>query len=497
MWTFTCVEQFTLGLTYEQKTKQQGNRDSCTLGLVLYPAKQIHPLISTHHSTITPLQILLQTTRTTIHSTTNSQQPLGQIYTLPTMQYDFRLAVPRAGRALGWSSEIEGILFGSSSSDLEHLLLVPVQPVSSYTATTSSADTVTAAATSVAVTSAAVTGVATAVTTTAAANTTTMTTTSTGKSLVTFCSLPEDIHWLIFNHLNDPADLTCLGLAFPYLWDITQKTILRRYASQLGQWAGQQLVCIGLDHPDDFPPGLYSADELERINGNQSFTLDGVAVTRNDTVLANGMAITQLSINVYEPSVDDEIPKPLTLHNLCQLPNVCFENDATIDEKSRRVFAECIRRCQNPSQTSCIQEVRRKRGEIVTKSSPFIPRDQAWILRNLTTREFVTAAGIALDKKFIDGPFIKGIGFGEVVMSRVCWASYFRTDLAYSRYVNRGIWAGDRFDITTRGQHDESTKDEEGEWKDVSKEVAEGIALIWQYKYGNGWRTVARKIVAN
>ncbi|KFY65414.1 hypothetical protein V496_02606 [Pseudogymnoascus sp. VKM F-4515 (FW-2607)] len=304
------------------------------------------------------------------------------------MQYDFRLTVPRVGRALGWSSEIEGILFGSSSSDLEHLLIVPIQPASSYAATTSSAATVTAAA---AVTAdAAVIAAASAAAATAAADATTTTMTTTGKTLVTFCSLPQDIHWLIFDHLNDPADLTCLGLAFPYLWDITQKIV----------------------------------------------------------------------------------------------------------EKSRRVFAECIRRCQNPGQTSFIQEVRRKRGEIVTKSSPFIPRDQAWILWNLTRREFVTAVGIALEEKFIDGPFIKGIGFGEIVMLLVCWSSFFEPDLAYSRYVNRGVWAGDRFDITTRGQHDESTKDEK-EWKDVSKEIVENIAKLWQYKYGNGWRKIARKIVAN
>ncbi|KAL5348448.1 hypothetical protein ACLOAV_006931 [Pseudogymnoascus australis] len=346
------------------------------------------------------------------------------------MQYDFRLAVPRVGRALGWSSEIEGILFGSSSSDLEHLLIVPIQPASSYAATTSSAAAATVAATVTA--AAAVTAAATAVTTTtaatAAADATTTTMTTTGKTLVTFCSLPQDIHWLIFDHLNDPADLTCLGLAFPYLWDITQKIVLRRYASQLGQWAGQQLVCAGKDLPNDLPPRMYSADVFERLmfqrlNWNQGFALDGVVITRNmgnTMVAANGMAIPELTIKVYEPSLDDEIPKPLTLHNLCQLPNVCFEEDVTIDEKSRRVFAECIRRCQNPGQTSCIQEVRRKRGEIVTKSSPFIPMDQAWILRNLTKREFVTAAGIALEEKFIDGPFIKGIGFGEVVMSRVC-----------------------------------------------------------------------------
>ncbi|KFY93823.1 hypothetical protein V498_04207, partial [Pseudogymnoascus sp. VKM F-4517 (FW-2822)] len=259
------------------------------------------------------------------------------------MQYDFRLTVPRVGRALGWSSEIEGILFGSSSSDLEHLLIVPIQPASSYAATTSSAATVTAAA---AVTAdAAVIAAASAAAATAAADATTTTMTTTGKTLVTFCSLPQDIHWLIFDHLNDPADLTCLGLAFPYLWDITQKIVLRRYASQLGQWAGQQLVCAGKDLPNDLPPRMYPADMFQRLmfqrlNGNQSFPLDGAVITRNmgNTMIgANGMVIPELTIKVYEPSLDDEIPKPLTLHNLCQLPNVCFEEDVTIDEKSRRV----------------------------------------------------------------------------------------------------------------------------------------------------------------
>lgn len=346
------------------------------------------------------------------------------------MQYDFRLAVPRVGRALGWSSEIEGILFGSSSSDLEHLLIVPIQPASSYAATTSSAATVTAAA---AVTAdAAVISAASAAAATAAAGATTTTMTTTGKTLVTFCSLPQDIHWLIFDHLNDPADLTCLGLAFPYLWDITQKIVLRRYASQLGQWAGQQLVCAGKDLPNDLPPRMYPADMFQRLmfqrlNGNQSFTLDGAVITRNmgNTMIgANGMVIPELTIKVYEPSLDDEIPKPLTLHNLCQLPNVCFEEDVTIDEKSRRVFAECIRRCQNPGQTSCIQEVRRKRGEIVTKSSPFIPRDQAWILRNLTRREFVTAVGIALEEKSSMGHSSRVLASGRL-SCRSCAGLHF------------------------------------------------------------------------
>lgn len=118
----------------------------------------------------------------------------------------------------------------------------------------------------------------------------------------------------------------------------------------------------------------------------------------------------------------------------------------------------------------------------------FVPKDQAWILRNLTTKEFVTSGGIALDEKFINGPFIRGIGFGEVVMSRTCWSSSDSISMAYRGQIHRGVWAGHRFDITTRGRHDESTRDGEEEWKDVSEEVAAEIAAIWESEFGPKWR---------
>lgn len=40
----------------------------------------------------------------------------------------------------------------------------------------------------------------------------------------------------------------------------------------------------------------------------------------------------------------------------------------------------------------------------------------------------------------------------------------------------------------TQKRHDESIKDEEGEWQDVSEEVAAEIAAIWESEYGAGWR---------
>lgn len=100
---------------------------------------------------------------------------------------------------------------------------------------------------------------------------------------------------------------------------------------------------------------------------------------------------------------------------------------------------------------SLYSAISNKCSKICANGSLFVPKDQAWILRNLTTKEFVTSGGIALDEKFINGPFIRGIGFGEVVMSRTCWSSSDRISMTYRGQIHRGVWAGHRFDITTRG----------------------------------------------
>lgn len=46
-------------------------------------------------------------------------------------------------------------------------------------------------------------------------------TAATRNPLDTFSTLPLDILSMIFDHLDDIADLTCVALATPYLWGVT------------------------------------------------------------------------------------------------------------------------------------------------------------------------------------------------------------------------------------------------------------------------------------
>ena len=69
----------------------------------------------------------------------------------------------------------------------------------------------------------------------------------------------------------------------------------------------------------------------------------------------------------------------------------------------------------------------------------FYPSDQLWILRNLTTREYVRAVAIALTSEHIHGPEIDLVGFGEVILSRVCWSTSPPVARTYDGNIHRGI----------------------------------------------------------
>ncbi|KAI0889775.1 uncharacterized protein GGS22DRAFT_149136 [Annulohypoxylon maeteangense] len=118
--------------------------------------------------------------------------------------------------------------------------------------------------------------------------------------------------------------------------------------------------------------------------------------------------------------------------------------------------------------------------------------DQPWILRNLTTKQFVRAEAIALRPEYVHGPRIEGLGFGHVVLARTGWSSYLTSNLAYMLKTNhavdiaRGVWAGHCFDITTLAKHEETTKAEE--WADVSQEVVKEIDTIYTVRFGPDWK---------
>jgi hypothetical protein len=127
----------------------------------------------------------------------------------------------------------------------------------------------------------------------------------------------------------------------------------------------------------------------------------------------------------------------------------------------------------------------------------YFPADRAWVLRNLTKREYVRAEALALYPDECEGPFVgvPGVrpGLGEAIMSRIAWSSDFSDECYYGEGITRGVWAGDRFDIRAVGTVDLESDDElEEPWKDVSTEVACETFCTWDKFRAHGWRQCFR-----
>ncbi|ELR08551.1 hypothetical protein VC83_04049 [Pseudogymnoascus destructans] len=384
----------------------------------------------------------------------------------------FRLAAPRAREALSGGHKLGEILFNTSPTVLVYLLAVPVQPKKRLAASevvTKALKTPTALQSGGLASSSKQDGAISSAKRKADTEEQLDFSLRNGKQAkteathtpATFCALPRELHELIFGFVKRLKDLACFGLTNTYFWNISHEIIQHRFASELGTWAGKQIVNVGdYTAPGDYPPGLFSPEEEKYLTNKQFQYCDGAG---------------------------EQHLTPLTLYHLTESSNFEMVEAKEISTQSTRLLGGLMMRCQNSPTDSRI--VRSRSKEIIhANDSAFLPRDQAWILRNLTTKEFVTAIGIALDAKYIDGPFIGCIGFGEVVMSRICWSSDPSISMRYTGEIWRGVWAGHRFDITTVSRHEESTKNEK--WTDVSKEVAAEIAAIWESEYGADWRNI-------
>lgn len=255
---------------------------------------------------------------------------------------------------------------------------------------------------------------------------------------LTLSNLPPEIHHLIFDDLGYIVDTICFGLTSRYFWTFAEKLVFDYYASFLGRWAGKNIVCVGEDvEPGDYPPGLFSASEL----GELVMILD----------------------------------QPLNLYHMA-LPGSCdMETENNIRYESSRIYLGCYSR---------IKHFHRAFFEacpviVVSDESRYFPKHLPWILRNLTTKEFVRSEAIpppepgSSPKESVLGCD----GFGKIVMSRILWSTSPSTALNDRSNVLRGVWAGHCFDITTMTRHEEETGGEA--WMDVTDEVAKEIAEVW------------------
>lgn len=279
-----------------------------------------------------------------------------------------------------------------------------------------------------------------------------------------FLSLSAELHDLIFEELSYIENVVNLSLTSQYFFGLGRRHIRNFFASYLGSWAGESIICVG-DYCEkgDYPLSVLQDEEMQK-----SLNLDDCSKT---------LSLYDFASECDEVQGHVRFP-PLFGQMLGESPGFAKDYHRMPD-----VLRDQVWKVLNP------------------RVSDFYPKDQLWILRNLTIREYVRADAIAIElkPKYIDGPQISPVGFGEIIISRVCWSSDSSVAMMNEGSIHRGVWSGHRIDITTFTRHEQEVVEEQNrendpnakervEWRDVSDEVTEETSRIWESEFGPDWR---------
>jgi hypothetical protein len=243
------------------------------------------------------------------------------------------------------------------------------------------------------------------------------------------------------------------------LFYICRNRIVSVLKSQCGRLAGTSLICVG-DYlaPDDYPPGIdWQSAMEERQNMYQKWVrIDGHSDSEGPEME-----------NLYYLAADFLPPRD---------PNG-FAPIGTMSCENFRGFVKFYIRLPRANREDLDFLINFDHHKLY-------PKGPEWVLRNLTTKEFVRRSVVAHGT---NGPFSSGgVGLGEVLLSRICWSTDSNTGMSWDG-IHRGIWAGHKFDITLM----EALEGEVG-WKDVSESAYDEIKGIWKSEYGEKWEQMWR-----
>ncbi|KAJ5219718.1 hypothetical protein N7468_008922 [Penicillium chermesinum] len=258
----------------------------------------------------------------------------------------------------------------------------------------------------------------------------------------TLSSLSSHVHCIIFRYLDNPFDALRLSLTNRYFWAVGLRRLEDFIMESLAPWAGERIVCVS----DESDPRAIPDEILNETEKADLEELKGIYDLSNS-------APTHGWRTVGAPVLPEELRK------------FVVEYEAT-HPMSEADHAEIMM-------------------GLKPEMLDFYPRDQPWILRNLTTKEYVRGEVIALKGEFVQGPNIEVLGFAEILVSRISWSSreaYFGRD----KNLAHGKWAGHRFDITTLPAHEERAGNDG--WRDVSDEVLRDLDVIIGSQKGDDWR---------
>ncbi|KAG6887403.1 hypothetical protein C0992_012404 [Termitomyces sp. T32_za158] len=222
-------------------------------------------------------------------------------------------------------------------------------------------------------------------------------------------------------------------------------------------WAGDRLICLG-DYTklDDLPQGMLTDSEMERIRPFYH---------RDEQSLQIAITALQKSRHIVSSATAE------CMHSISSTRRFLFELQDMV-----------IERMLPPREYMEVNDVL-KTLILIKVLNPGDFLAGRMVFRNLITKEYVRGDGIMKARDLPRKPWLKDMSFEHVLYIRTTWSSdpnlacYYDDD---GPQIDRGIWAGHRFDVTRIG----SVVDEDGiaidNWKDVTEEVVNEVVELWQ-----------------
>ncbi|KAJ3479306.1 hypothetical protein NLI96_g9148 [Meripilus lineatus] len=258
--------------------------------------------------------------------------------------------------------------------------------------------------------------------------------------------LPLEVIDTILESVEDFKDAAALVMTNKMLYSLGFKAIQRRLVKIAAPSAGNRIVCHGEGtRGRDLPPGLTEKDWQEAVQWKME-----------------------------NPGSDDD--SDADLEENCSYSSYAQETFPKLPDWYHRVpndwkmmsgwkyFPRFHQKIGGPEWEEALE------GLVKVHK----PSSENLVLCNLTKRVYVDGrkAQRSVKHDIIDRgiPFI----FGAILMCHICWSTASDVAFWYEGKIHRGVWAGHRFEITTKDRLKDIRPVEGGvedDWKDVTKEA--------------------------
>ncbi|KAL7282739.1 hypothetical protein ACG7TL_004213 [Trametes sanguinea] len=255
--------------------------------------------------------------------------------------------------------------------------------------------------------------------------------------------LPNEMLDMVFAEIRDPTgSMLRFALTCRRLLAIGKRHIVKFIGCAVPTWAHCRLICLGanLDSVDDLPQGMLTDSELAII-----------AAAKPEIYERNGRLPDDPAIWSREPVQDflNLLGPQLTQSEIERryYSGKEFHQKWALEETSF-TWGPLDWRAENEDDWT--------RYKALLNSYP----EGREVLCNLSKGVYVSRDSLDVSKD---------ITLAHILISQICWSDDESCSLptyGFEERIRRGVWAGDRFCITTL---DNLPKLESGEWKDVSE----------------------------